>query len=91
MPPIRAEAARLAPLDLLTDRWLIEALSQMSSNPQVRAAAAAWLAAYRAALERGCAEAAAQAGADEALQRLVTLGELQAPCGARWLPGAGRA
>ena len=43
----------------------------MSSNPHVRAAASAWLAAYHAALQRGLAEAAAQARADEALQHIV--------------------
>ena len=65
MPLIHAE---VAPPDLLTDRWLIEALGQMSSNPQVRNAAAAWLAAYSAALKRGYAEHDAQARADEALR-----------------------
>lgn len=43
----------VGPFDALTDRWLIEALSQMSSNPRVRCAAAAWLAARRSALELG--------------------------------------
>jgi hypothetical protein len=68
MPPIRTQ---VAPLDLLTDRWLIEALRHMSSNPHVRDAAAAWLAAYSAALTRGYAEHDAQARADEALQRVI--------------------
>ena len=61
----------VAPLELRNERWLIEALSQLSSNPHVRDAAAAWLAAYHAALQRGVTEAAAQARADEALQRTV--------------------
>ena len=61
-----------APLHVLTDRWLIEALSQMSSNARVRGAAAAWLQARRAALELGCAEDEAQARADEALRREVS-------------------
>ncbi|HLZ31034.1 MAG TPA: hypothetical protein VKV73_27260 [Chloroflexota bacterium] len=68
MPPLHPI---VAPLELQTERWLIEALSQMSSNPHVRAAASAWLAAYHAALQRGLAEAAAQARADEALQHIV--------------------
>src|SRR5438067_13842594 len=46
----------VGPFDALTDRWLIEALSQMSSNPRVRCAAAAWLDARRTALELGLAE-----------------------------------
>ncbi len=61
----------VGPLELLTDRWLIEALGQMSSSPQVRDAAAAWLSAYHAALERGFDEDDAQARADEALRRVV--------------------
>jgi len=68
MPPIHTQ---VTPLDLLTDRWLIEALSHMSSNPHVRDAATAWLAAYSAALTRGCAEHVAQARADEEIQRVV--------------------
>jgi hypothetical protein len=68
MPPIPNQAE---PLDLLTDRWLIEALSQLSSNPRVRDAAATWLCAYRAALGRGYAEHDAQERADEALQRMI--------------------
>jgi hypothetical protein len=68
MPPMRAH---IAPLELLTDRWLIEALRQMSSNPHVRDAAAAWLAAYNLALTRGFAEHDAQARADEALQQVI--------------------
>ncbi|MDQ6675112.1 MAG: hypothetical protein M3069_30985 [Chloroflexota bacterium] len=40
----------------------------MSSNPRVRAAAAAWLVAYKAALRLGGAEDEAQARADQALQ-----------------------
>ena len=73
MPPRRSE---VAPLDLLIDRWLIEALGQLSSNPEVRDAAATWLAAYDAALRRGCAEDAAQARADEALERMNGTSEL---------------
>jgi hypothetical protein len=61
--------APVSALDILTDRWLIEALSQMSSNPRVRGAAAAWLTAHRTALELGFAEDDAQASADEALRR----------------------
>ena len=57
--------------DALTDRWLIEALSQMSSSPRVRCAAAAWLDARRSALELGLAEEEAQARADATLQREV--------------------
>ena len=53
----------VGPFDALTDRWLIEALSQMSSNPRVRCAAAAWLDARRTALELGLAEEEAQARA----------------------------
>jgi hypothetical protein len=68
MPPMRPQ---VAPLDLLTDRWLIEALCQMSSNQHVRDAAAAWLAAYSAALTLGEAERHAQARADKALQRVI--------------------
>ena len=59
----------VGPFDALTDRWLIEALSQMSSNPRVRCAAAAWLDARRTALELGLAEEDAQARADATLQR----------------------
>ena len=59
----------VGPFDALTDRWLIEALSQMSSNPRVRSAAAAWLDARRTALELGLAEEDAQARADATLQR----------------------
>src|SRR5260370_39517193 len=62
----------VGPFDALTDRWLIEALSQMSSNPRVRCAAAAWLAARRSALELGLAEEDAQARADATLQREVS-------------------
>ncbi len=61
----------VAPLDVLTDRWLIEALSLMSSNPRVRGAAAAWLVAHRTALKRGFAEEEAQSQADAALRRQV--------------------
>src|SRR5438128_4401910 len=61
----------VGPFDALTDRWLIEALSQMSSNPRVRCAAAAWLDARRTALELGLAEEEAQARADAMLQREV--------------------
>jgi hypothetical protein len=61
----------VVPLPLLSDRWLIEALSQLSSNERVRDAAAAWLAAYTAALRRGFGEADAQARADEALRRVA--------------------
>ena len=61
----------VGPFDALTDRWLIEALSQMSSNPRVRCAAAAWLDARRTALELGLAEEDAQARADATLQREV--------------------
>jgi hypothetical protein len=68
VPPIHAQVARV---DLLSDRWLIEALSQLSSNPYVRDAAAAWLAAYTGALRCGCAEADAQDRADAALRRVV--------------------
>jgi hypothetical protein len=57
------------PFDALTDPWLIEALSQMSSNPRVRCAAAAWLEARRTALELGLTEEDAQARADATLQR----------------------
>jgi hypothetical protein len=70
MPPSRTQ---LAPLELVTDRWLIEALSQVSSNPQVRDAAAAWLGAYNAALSSGLSEAVAQARADAALAWLSGL------------------
>jgi len=59
----------VGPFDALTDRWLIEALSQMSSNPRVRCAAAAWLDARKTALELGLAEEEAQARADATLQR----------------------
>src|SRR5438105_5865886 len=59
----------VGPFDALTDRWLIEALSQMSSSPRVRSAAAAWLDARRTALELGLAEEEAQARADATLQR----------------------
>src|SRR5438132_9379242 len=55
----------------LTARWLIEALGQMSSNPRVCRAAAAWLDARRSALELGLAEEEAQARADATLQREV--------------------
>jgi len=58
----------VGPFAALTDRWLIEALSQMSSNPRVRSAAAAWLDARRTALELGLAEEDAQARADATLQ-----------------------
>src|SRR5205809_1032794 len=34
----------VGPFDALTDRWLIEALSQLSSNPRGRGSGAAWLA-----------------------------------------------
>ena len=61
----------VGPSDALTDPWLIEALSQMSSNPRVRCAAAAWLDARRTALELGLAEEDAQARADATLQREV--------------------
>jgi hypothetical protein len=61
----------VGPFDALTDRWLIEALSQMSSNPRVRCAAAAWLDARRTALELGLAEEDAQTRADATLQREV--------------------
>ena len=88
MPPIRTQ---VAPLDLLTDRWLIEALRHMSSNPHVRDAAAAWLAAYSAALTRGYAEHDAQARADEALQRVVGSEggqeDSDSPDQAAWLSG----
>ena len=61
----------VGPFEALTDRWLIEALSQMSSSPRVRCAAAAWLDARRSALELGLAEEEAQARADATLQREV--------------------
>ena len=61
----------VGPFDALTDRWLIEALSQMSSSPRVRCAATAWLEARRSALELGLAEEEAQARADATLQRQV--------------------
>ena len=61
----------VGPFDALTDRWLIEALSQMSSSPRVRCAAAAWLDARRTALELGLAEEEAQARADATLRRKV--------------------
>src|SRR5260221_4071822 len=61
----------VGPFDALTDGRLIEALSQMSSNPRVRSAAAAWLDARRTALELGLAEEDAQAKADATLQREV--------------------
>jgi hypothetical protein len=61
----------VGPFDALTDRWLIEALSQMSSSPRVRCAAAAWLHVRRTALELGLAEEEAQARADATLQREV--------------------
>ena len=61
----------VGPFDALTDRWLIEALSHMSSNPRVRGAAAAWLDARKTALELGLAEEEAQARADATLQREV--------------------
>ena len=67
----------VGPFDALTDRWLIEALSQMSSNPRVRFAAAAWLDARRSALELGMAEEEAQARADATLQREVGMDPLQ--------------
>jgi len=44
-------------------------ISQMSSNPRVRGAAAAWLDARKTALELGLAEEEAQARADATLQR----------------------
>ena len=59
----------VGPFAALTVRWLIEALSQMSSNPRVRCAAAAWLDARRSALELGLAETEAQDRADATLQR----------------------
>ena len=59
----------LGPFDAITDPWLIEALSQMSSNPRVRCAAAAWLVARKSALELGLTEEEAQARADATLQR----------------------
>jgi len=65
MPALFSDAG---PFDALTDRWLIEALSQMSSNPRVRCAAAAWLAARRTALELGLTEQDAQARADATLR-----------------------
>ena len=61
----------VGPFAALTDRWLIEALSQMSSNPHVRCAAAAWLDARRTALALGLPEDEAQARADATLQREV--------------------
>src|SRR5437762_10192028 len=61
----------VGPFDALTDRWLIEALSQMSSSPRLRCAAAAWLDARRSALELCLAEEGAQARADATLQREV--------------------
>ena len=66
MPALSSD---VGPFDALTDRWLIEALSQMSSNPHVRCAAAAWLDARRSALGLGLAEEDAQARADATLQR----------------------
>ncbi len=65
-------------LELLTDRWLIEALSVMSSNPHVRGPATAWLDAYSSALRLGCAEREAQARADDAFQKGVGQDRLHA-------------
>ena len=59
----------VGPFDALTDRWLIEALSQLSSNPRVRFAAGAWLDARENAMGLGLAEEEAQARADATLQR----------------------
>ena len=61
----------VGPFDALTYRWLIEALSQMSSSPRVRWAETAWLEARRTALELGLAQEEAQARADATLQREV--------------------
>jgi hypothetical protein len=68
MPALSSD---VGPFEALTDRWLIEALSQMSSIPRVRCAAAAWFDARRTALELGLAEEEAQARADATLQREV--------------------
>jgi hypothetical protein len=76
MPSIRTD---VSPRELQTDRWLIEALSVMSSNARVRAAATAWLAAYSAALSLGCTEQEAQSRADEAFQQGVAETPTPAP------------
>ena len=68
MPAIFSD---VGPFAALTDRWLIEALSKMSSNPRVRCAAAAWLHAHESALGLGLAEEEAQTRADATLQREV--------------------
>ena len=78
MQSIGTDANALA---LLTDRWLIEALSVLSSNPQVRDAAEGWLAAYASALRLGCAEQEAQARADEAFQKGVGTARCGPGCG----------
>jgi hypothetical protein len=56
-----------------SDRWLMQTVLKHSSSDQARAAAAAWLDAYDAAVVLGAATAQAQVLADAAYRATTTL------------------
>ena len=58
-------------LDHCPDRWLTEAVVCLSSSPQAREVAGAWLTAYHAARAIGRAEGEARLRADAAYRQVV--------------------